>query len=78
MARTHLTVGDKVKEISTGLVGYISGMDSEDLDSFEAVGLSYSAWFDSSELQLLELASDKSFKKMAKLTEKENEEEGEE
>jgi len=63
-----------VKEISTGLVGYICGMDSEYLDSFEAVGLSYTAWFSHSELELLELASDESFETLAKLIRLENEE----
>lgn len=58
--RTRLTVGDKVKQKSTGGIGIITDVTGVGLDNYAIYGegLSYTAWYSSDELELLELATD--------------------
>jgi hypothetical protein len=56
--RTILTVGDRVKELDTGLIGYITGVSEHNMFMYSCVGLHYTAWYEPEELEIIELATD--------------------
>ncbi len=62
--RTILTVGDRVREDATGLVGIVAGVSEGDIYELSAVGLSRIAWFNSDELTLLSEVDDESMEEL--------------